>query len=133
MSLLAPTVGEIELIKIMINKVAATNVRLHLYSNNYTPTATTALTELVESTGTGYVSVVLTGSSWVVSTDSTTVATYAQQTFIYIGADTIYGYYITSNASTALLWAELSAGAPYSIPAGGGSIKVTPTIELKST
>lgn len=133
MSLLAPTVGEIELIKIALNKVAATNVRLHLYSNNYTPTATTDLVNFTESTGTGYASVVLTGSSWTVSTDSTTTATYSQQTFTYTGADTIYGYYITTNASTVLLWCELSAGAPYSIPAGGGSIRVTPTIELKST
>ena len=74
----------------------------------------------------------LTGTSWTVGTSSgTTTATYATITFSYTTTETVYGYYVTNNAATSLLWAEVfNSGSPFQIPVGGGTVNVTPKISL---
>jgi hypothetical protein len=106
-------------------------VILKLYTNNLTPAEGDLYASYTESTGTGYTSITLTGSSWTVNTAAgTTTAEYAQQTFTYTGAETnIYGYYVTQS-TTHILWSERFTDGPYSIPSGGGSVKITPKIEL---
>lgn len=133
MALLVPDVSEVILLETMLNKTAATDVKLKLYTNNRTPGEADNLTSYTESTGTGYAAVTLTGASWTVATATgTTTAEYAQQTFTYTGAEAnIYGYYVTNFGSTQVLWAEIFTDGPYSIPAGGGSVKITPKIQLE--
>jgi len=132
MALLVPDVSEVILLETMLNKTAATDVKLRLYTNNRTPGEDDDIASYTESTGTGYVAITLTGSSWTVATaGGTTTAEYAQQTFTYSGAEAnIYGYYVTNSSGAEVLWAELFSDGPYSIPAGGGSVKITPKIEL---
>jgi hypothetical protein len=132
MALVVPDVGEVSLLESMLNHTSAGDVVLKLYTNNYTPDEDAVLGSFTESTGTGYADKTLTGSSWTVSTSAgTTTAEYAQQSFDYTGAEAnVYGYYVVNNAETELLWAEIFTDGPYSIPSGGGSIKVTPKIEL---
>lgn len=132
MALLVPDVGEVELLSRMLNKNAPDNVVLKLYTNNRTPAEGDDASSYTVSTGTGYADITLTGASWTVATAAgTTTAEYAQQTFTYTGAEAnIYGYYVVNNAETVLLWAEIFSDGPYSIPAGGGSVKITPKIEL---
>jgi len=136
MALLVPDVGEVELLKRMLNYTGATvlNVALRLYTNNLTPAEGDNLASYTESTGTGYGAITLTGSSWTIATVAgTTTAEYAQQTFTYTGAEAnIYGYYVTEKFTTPtlVLWAERFTDGPYSIPSGGGSVKITPKIEL---
>ena len=119
----------------MLNKSATGDVRLHLYTNNRTPAEGDALVSYTESSGAGYASILLTGSSWTVATvGGTTSGDYAQQTFTYSGAEpTIYGYYVTTkNAAgdTIVLWANKFTNGPYVIPSGGGSIRFTPKVRL---
>ena len=45
------------------------------------------------------------------------------------GPVSVYGYFVTNNAGTVLLWAERFTDGPYNLPSGGGSIKITPSIE----
>jgi lipoprotein-anchoring transpeptidase ErfK/SrfK len=132
MALLVPDVSEVILLETMLNKTAATDVKLKLYTNNRTPAEGDAIASYTESTGTGYVAITLTGASWTVATATgTTTAEYAQQTFTYTGAEAnIYGYYVTNFSGAQILWAELFSDGPYSIPSGGGSVKITPKIEL---
>jgi len=132
MALLVPDVSEVILLETMLNKTAATDVKLRLYTNNRTPAEDDDISSYTESTGTGYVAITLTGSSWTVATATgTTTAEYAQQTFTYTGAEAnIYGYHVTNNSGAEVLWAELFSDGPYSIPSGGGSVKITPKIEL---
>jgi len=60
-----------------------------------------------------------------------TLAEYPEVTFAYTGAEAaIYGYYITNNAGTVLHIAERFTDGPYSIPTGGGEVRVTPRIKL---
>jgi hypothetical protein len=133
MALVVPDVGEVELLSRMLNKSTPDDVVLHLYTNNKTPAEGDVVGDYTESTGAGYGAITLTGTTWGVSTTAgTTTASYAQQTFTYTGADpNIYGYYVTNTAGTTLLWAEIFSDGPYSIPSGGGSVKITPKIELE--
>jgi hypothetical protein len=131
MALLVPSVGEAEALKRILNYSAADNLKLKLYTNNKTPAEADVVASYTESTGTGYTSITLTGSSWTVNAGDPTIASYAQQTFTYTGAEAaIYGYYVTNNGGTVLMWSELFSDGPYAIPAGGGTVKVTPRIEL---
>ena len=70
-------------------------------------------------------------------TGDTVSATYTQQTFTYSSGsgDTAQGYLVTTvgsnnyaGADTIILWAEKFSDGPYNIPAGGGTIKITPKV-----
>ena len=129
MSLVMSSIGDVESLKRVLNYSAADDVKIHLFTNNHTPVAADTLSNYTESTATGYGAVTLTGTDWTISTiGGVTTATHATAvTFTYTAAENVYGYYITNNASTVLLWAELfSTYCP--IPSGGGSVSVIPKI-----
>ena len=127
MALLVPNVGEQEMLKLVLNDSTQTNVKMHLYSNDVTPgeTDTVATYTLV----TDPAAITLTGASWDFTTTVGT-AGYAQQTYTYSGSGTAYGYVVTNAGGTIVLWAERFSDGPYSIPAGGGTIKITASISL---
>ena len=133
MALLAPKVGAEQLSKVLVNNVAPTNVKLHLYTNNHTPAEGDVLGSYTESTAAGYAAAVLTGASWTITAGSSAgaVASYPQVTFTYTAAETVYGYYVTDNSSLILLWAELFTGGPFVVPSAGGTIQVTPGFTLQ--
>jgi hypothetical protein len=125
MALLVPNVGETELLSRMLNKSTTGDVKIHLYSDDVTPAEGDTVSSYTLITDPAAIS--LTGSNWSV-TDGT--ASYAQQTFTFSGSATAYGYVVTDAAGTTLLWSERFTDGPYTIPAGGGTIKITPTISL---
>ena len=133
MALKVPDGGEVLLLKKMLNHTAPDNVKLKLFINNVTPAEDDVVGTYTEATGAGYAAKTLTGGSWTVETDTgVTTAEYAEQEFVFTGAQAnVYGYYVTDSAGTGLLWAERFTDGPYSIPAGGGSITVTPKIVLE--
>jgi len=131
MALTVPDVGEVLTLSYIVNKATPSNVKLHLFSNNATISDSTVLGDLTECAISGYSAITLTGSSWTVATNTgTTSATYAQQTFTLTGSGNVYGYYVTDNAGTGLLWVEKFTDAPHTFPSGGGTEKITPYIEL---
>ena len=128
MALLVPDVGEVELLARALNKNTPDDVELHLYKTDVTPAEGDVVGDYTECDAAGYASVTLTGASWTVSTAAgTTTGSYAQQTFTFTAAQDVYGYYCTNAAGTVLLWAE-KFSSTFSIPSGGGTIKVTPKI-----
>lgn len=133
MALLVPDEGEVELLSRAVNKNVPDDCELHLYTNNKTPAEGDVVGDYTESTGAGYASETLTGSSWTVTTTTgTTTGEYPQVTFTYTGAEAnIYGYYVTNAGNGILLWSERFSDGPYAIPSGGGSVKITPKIELE--
>ena len=91
------------------------------------------------ATGAGYAYIVLNPTAWTISTlnpgtGDTNMASYAQQTFTFTGADSVSGYMVWTvknrgaTGDSILMWAEKFSDGPYIIPAGGGTIKVTPRI-----
>lgn len=111
--------------------VAAGSPVLHLYSNDVTPTDSTVLGNLTEVSGTtGYAAITLTSANWTTTqVAGVTTAVYSERTFTFGTVATCYGYYITDTSGN-LLWLERFTGAPFSIPADGGTISITNKITL---
>ena len=126
MALLVPDEGEVYLMSYMLNKVASADVKLCLFTNDYTPVEGSVYASFTEAVAAGYARITLTGASWTIATDTgVTTATYAQQTFTLTAASTNYGYFVINNAGDKVLWAERFSDAPHTIPSGGGTEKIT--------
>lgn len=99
---------------------------MHLYNNNKTPAETDQIAQYTETTASNYTGVLLAGTQWTVASGVSVgaTATYAQQSFNFSSADTIYGYFVTSTSKAVLLWAELFTGGPFTLPGSGGTIAV---------
>jgi hypothetical protein len=133
MPLIAPNVGQVFLLKYMLNVTVPTSVELRLYTNNLTPAYSDTVSSYAESSAAGYAGITLTGANWTVATSSgTTVANYAQQTFSYTTSESVYGYYVTRIGKNEVLWSERFSGAvPFNIPSGGGTVSITPRVTLQ--
>lgn len=141
MALLVGNIGETLMLKRLLGQQAfgdttGDSLYLRLFDNDYTPVEGDSIGAFTESDGTGYAAIWLKGDSWTYAEGGgdTVSATYAQQTFTYSGGDTLYGYYITTrdgdNGDTTVYWAEKFTDGPYTIPGGGGTVKVTPKVQL---
>jgi hypothetical protein len=133
-ALLVPDIGEVFLLQYLLNIPLITNGDkvLHLYNNDVTPAESMTMGTLTEATEAGYTPHTMTSATWTVATaGGTTTGSYTQRTFTFTTGATIYGYYVTDAANSTYLWCERFAGAPFTLPAGGGTIAVTPRIELE--
>jgi hypothetical protein len=103
-----------------------------LFTNNVTPSETDTIGTYNESVVAGYTPKTLTGTSWTFSTtNGTSSAIYATQTFTFSTSDNIYGCYVTDVSDTNLLWADRFDGVPYTIPTTGGVVQVDPQVSLE--
>lgn len=139
MALLVPNVGETEMLERILGKNSApAGLSLKLFESDSTPTEADTHSTYTEPNDGSYAAASLSGASWSISTDGggVTEASYAQQTFTFAGegsAQSIYGYFVTSTTSgsaTVLMWAERFTDGPYTIPTGGGTIRITPKVRL---
>jgi hypothetical protein len=132
MALVVPDEGEVQLLKMITGAGAQEDFLLKLYTNAGPPAEADVAATYTEATLAGYAAITLThGAGWTVSTTAgVTSAVFAAQTFSFTGGpQTINGYYLVGAVSGKLLWAEAFASAA-NIPAGGGSIQITPKIQL---
>ena len=140
MALVVPNTGDVLMLKYIVNQLKQDGSAgdpggervLRLYTNNYSPAKSTVIGDLTETTISGYTEITVTGANWTVATSGgTNSAVYSEQTFTFTTAATIYGYYITTSEMTpSLLWVERFSTAPFTLPAGGGEIAITPRITL---
>lgn len=128
MALLVPNDGESDALDAFTAKTAATSLILRLYSSNTTPAETDTAATYTEYAATGYASITLVPANWTTTPGNPSSTAYAQQTFTMTGAGDAYGYYMTRTTSGRIALAERFTAAPFSIPGGGGTIKVTPQI-----
>lgn len=126
MALIVPNVGEVKLLKYMLNNEAALDEVLHLYSNDPTLSQTSVVGDFTEVSSVGYSPITLTGGTW---SFTTTTASYPEQTFTFTTSATAYGYYVTTTAND-LLWAERFTSAPFNLPGSGGQIQISLNITL---
>lgn len=128
MAISVPDVGENLVLEMIVNKTAAQNLVLKLYSSNTTPAESDTAVTYTEATFTGYSAITLTGASWGAASGGSIA--YAQQTFTCSGASSedIYGYFVIQTTSSTLLYSERGTGVPFSITTVGDNVKVTPTI-----
>lgn len=111
-----------------VGKTLPSTLVLRLFESNTTPAETDTAATYTEFTAAGYAAITLTAANWNVTEGAPTVADYAQQTFTLTGGGSAYGYYYTRQTGGRIGGAERFTGAPFVIPSGGGTIKVTPQI-----
>ena len=132
MSDITTDVGEIMLLRYMLNNMSPGNVQLHLFKNNITPNGSDVIGSYTESNEAGYSAVALLGSAWTFLTSSgTSTASYATQTLSFSTSASVYGYYLTNlqpGNTKQVIWAKKFDGAPYTIPTIGGNMQITPII-----
>jgi len=130
MTLLVQNNGEGDGLSFFVNKSSPTDLILCLFQNNITPAETDVTATYTDYTATGYAPITLTGANWTITEGAPSQAAYAQQTFTMTGAGDAYGYFMKRTTSGRIALAERFSSAPFSIPGGGGTIKVTPQITL---
>ena len=130
MALNFPDVGENIALEALVNKTAAQNLVLRLYSNNITPADTDIAGTYTEATFAGYAALTLVGATWGAAAAGS--ITYgSQQTFtrnVTGVPENIYGYYVTQAVSGILVYSERDGAAPFAVTNNGDAIKLTPTI-----
>jgi hypothetical protein len=140
MSLVVTNSADILILKYMLNAIgqdgnaapAGGERLIRLFTNNLTPIKTTVIGDITEASASGYSPITLSGSQWTIASSSgINSATYSEQTFSFSTGVTVYGYYVTTTEATPkLLWVERFSTAPYTLPAGGGEIAITPRFTL---
>ena len=126
MAFTVPNEGENAIANHIVGKAAIGTLLLMLFKNDATIGETTVLSDLTEVTETGYSQITLTGASWSVTDDT---ASFAQQTFTITEAVDVYGAAILNGAGTGIVAVE-KFGTLASLPAGGGTVKVTPSLTV---
>jgi hypothetical protein len=112
----------------MLNYQAASNLTVHLFTNNHTVADSDTLSSYTESSQSGYTVQTLSGATWTVANVAGVItATYPAVTFSYTAAETLYGYYVLQ--STTPVWSE-NFGSAFTIPSSGGNVVVGPRITL---
>ena len=124
----------------ILTSTFSTDMVLKLYTNDINPSGTDTVATYTEATQDGYDEITLTGGSWNISTvNGAGTAEYAQQTFTFTEAVTVYGYYVTNVAGDVFHFAERfqvddGAGgytdAPAIIGSSGGTVNVTPKFAI---
>ena len=134
MSLVVCNAGELLLLEWALKSSSTPeNLTLKLYTNDYTPVATSTAGNFTEATFTGYAAKTLTRGSWVApSTNGSgeAEATYAAQDWEAESAQTVYGYYVVGATSGTLVWAQRFATARS--VADGDTLTITPKFTLHS-
>lgn len=136
--LVVPDVSEILMLQYLVNMLATDGSAgpsgghrlLRLFTNNATIDDSITFGGLTEATAAGYAPFTLVGSAWTTTQSvGVTTAVHSETTFTFTTGVTVYGYYVT-NLGSSLLWVEKFSGAPFTLPAGGGEIAITPKITL---
>ena len=131
-------VGSNWLMSAYLNKAFPTgatgNLVLHLYCTNVTPADTLTPASFTECTGGGYAAKTLANGSWTCANGTPSSCSYANQTITFTGVlttnTTIYGYYITDDATVPNLITSELFGATFTPANNGDNIVVTPKISL---
>ncbi len=103
-------------------------LKLKLYSNNFTPTNLSVLTDFTEVTGGGYAEKSLSSSDWTLTGNA--ISSVAKTFTFTSSIGNVYGYYLVGSVSGKLMAAEKFTSGPYNIVGSGDSITVTATISV---
>lgn len=136
--------GEPILLEALVGKTAAAQIKLKLFTNNFTPAHDSTLASFVEMGAVqGYVKKTLAMATWNAAVAGTGVGTalankasitYPTQTWTADGtggAQTVYGYFVTNDAETKVLWAEKFV-TPATMSTAGDLINIDPKLTFST-
>jgi|WetSurMetagenome_2_1015567.scaffolds.fasta_scaffold904066_2 hypothetical protein len=115
-----PNLGKKEILSRIFNGLD--KAKLHLYSVDIPLSLTDTISSYTE-VGTA----ISLSSLWNISQN---LATYSEVSFDFNNSILAYGYYVTNSSNTIVLFSERFGDGPYRTNVTGGSIKVTPSIQL---
>lgn len=127
MPLVVPDAVEVLILQMFLN----TPLTLRLFGNNVTPGPASVAADFNEIAGGGYANKSLVFAGWSFTPNAPSYGLYTKQSWNFTGAinapGTIYGYYITRDSDSILLWAERFGVAvvPFT-PVAGSLVEVTP-------
>jgi hypothetical protein len=124
MAFTTPQEGEVQMLNLILNKAAGEELNLRLFSNNVSPGETDTIATYTICSGSGYADINLAHASFTVTGANPSTFAYPQQTFTLSGALTAWGYVVQGATSSKVYFAE-NFGSAFTIPSGGGTIKVT--------
>lgn len=140
MALLVPNVGEDKMIKLIVNGTTAASTGeclvLRLFSSNTTPASSMTLADYTEAAFTGYAAVTMSSGSWTITAGAPTSAAQTAATTFTCSATTsvsVYGYYLSQETSSILMWSERFSDGPYTIANSGDKIIITAQLTLSTT
>lgn len=120
-------------LKLILNNSAGQDLKLKLYTNNYTPIGSSVAGDFTIAAGGGYADKTLSGASWTFTDDGVDdgKATYADQTWTFTGtltgSATVYGWIIVQATSGLILAAEKLSSS--FLPAtNGDNLTLSPAI-----
>jgi hypothetical protein len=126
---LITNVGEEYLLAVGLNKQAAEDLELRLFTNDKAPAEGDVLGDYTEAVGFGYVAKTLLGGSWSMVLGAPTVASYVSQVFTFTGAlGNVYGYYVVAPGAGVVVWANRFSNGPYAIVNNGDAVTVIPRL-----
>jgi len=125
MALVVPNEGEAEMLKRIVGQTN-TDLVVRLFGNDITPDENSVFGDFVYTSVTAYGA---SNSLWVISGDPTE-ASYPQMSFVFEAGETVYGYFVHNAEGDKVLWAERFVDGPYVVPPTGGTVYVTPKIQL---
>lgn len=132
MPLKVPNVGLLKLLPELTGQL--TGAEVCLFTNDYTPVASTVLADFAEATFPGYARQPLAtwGAAVIVSDHSRQVAADCLFTLSTSGGPySNYGYFILDSAGD-LLWAERDPNAPAVLSVAGDTYRVIPQLTMVS-
>lgn len=131
MSLIVPPAGAMALLDILLSETAWW---CHLFTNDYTPSATTLLLDMIDPDWPAYQPQQIYG--WSPAIETAGVAQSTADPLVWQrwtgGLDRlVYGYYVTQYRTSELLWAERRAAGPCEMSQLTDQCEVLPTLTLQ--
>lgn len=133
MPLIVPNAVEV----ITLNNLLTSPLTIRLYGNNVTPSGSSTTAAFNEIAGGGYTSFPLLLADWTITSGVSTALYNTLLEWLFTGPidapGSIYGYFVTRDSDSQLMWAQRfpPANVPFA-PINGSKIKVQPRIEVSS-
>ena len=126
-----PNGGEVLALGYVVNKLVPEDLRYRLFTNNITPAETDTAASFTIASGGGYADKVLPGAGWTLTPGAPSVASYAEQEWVFTGPltgnATIYGYIAVRDSTGDIVLAERLT-TPRQPVNPDDALRITPTI-----
>jgi hypothetical protein len=108
----------------IVTLAAFVGAKLHLFSNNMTPTANNVLADFTECVYSGYAPATIVWSGAFYDINGIAVSSGGESLFAQVGAtgDFCYGAFLTDSAGTHLLWAGNLDSPPFTFVSTGDTL-----------
>lgn len=107
-------------------------ITCRLYTNNYTPAATSVFADFIEPTDGSYAPVQVPYGSWTLSLQADGAKAVANGlVFAFAAGGVVYGYFLSRTGTSRSQTGE-KFGTSLTIPSTGGTITINVTIPLKT-